>query len=379
MSDGENEKEKESGNRSAHAESVHEAMDVPAPRRRRGLRIVLLLLGPLAVVLVGAFIYVNTGRIVETDNAYVKAGATVVGAEVPGVIVDVPVRENQFVHKGDVLLKIDDSEYRIAVERARSQMDAVRSLISGLQASYQRGLEELSLARTNVAFAEREVAREESLTQRQLGSEADLDEARHELEIAQQQVPIIEQTLAQLAAQLGGATDLGIESHSAYRTAEAMLEDAKRNVDHTVVYAPYDGVVVEVPALGIYLPRGARVMGLVSTSELWIEANYKETELTHVAVGQPAVIRVDTYPGREWHGRVESISPATGSEFSVIPSQNASGNWVKVAQRITVRIDIENGPSDAVLRSGMSSIVEIDSGHQRELPPQLGFLSLLRL
>jgi membrane fusion protein (multidrug efflux system) len=351
-----------------------------AARSRRGIvRAVLLSVGPVLVLLGGTFVYVNTGRFVETDNAYVKATTAVIGTEVAGLIAKVPVVENQSVHKGDVLFEIQDDEYRVAVERAKSQMDAVRSFITGLQASYQRGLEELSLAHTNVAFAERELAREQSLAERQLGSEADLDTARHELDIARQQIPIIEQSLAQLRAQLGGATGLKVEDHAAYRTVKSMLEDAVLNLSHTVVRAPFDGIATRVPAPGGFVARGGPVMGLVAATDVWVEANFKETQLTHVDVGQAATIHIDTYPEREWHGHVKSISPATGSEFSVIPAQNASGNWVKVAQRIPVRIEVEMSPQDPPLRAGMSAVVEIDSGIDRRLPGYLSFLHFLKI
>jgi len=374
MSDSKEEKETRS-----EAAATDAAASIKSGRRRRVLRVSLLMLGPVLVLLAGGFIYVNTGRFVETDNAYVKATTAVIGTEVAGLLSEVAVAENQRVHEGDLLFRIQDDEYRVAVDRAKSQIDAVRSLILGLQASYQRGLEELSLAHSNVAFAERELAREQSLAERQLGSEADLDSARHDLEIAEQQIPIIEQSLAQMRAQLGGSGSLAVENHPGYRTVKSMLEDAVLNLSHTTVVAPFDAVAIRVPSPGGYVARGAPVMGLVSDVGVWIEANFKETQLTHVEVGQPVVIRIDTYPDREWHGRVESISPATGSEFSIIPAQNASGNWVKVAQRIPVRIAVDVDPHGPPLRAGMSAIVEIDSGVDRRVPAYLGFLNLLRV
>jgi membrane fusion protein (multidrug efflux system) len=360
----------------AGAESAGPAV---RPRKRGWVRAVLLLLGPVAVFVVGSYVYMNTGRYVETDNAYIKATMAIISAEIAGQITAVAVRENQHVHKGDVLFEIDDDPYRVGVERAESQLEAVASFINGLQASYQQGLEELALAHTNIAFAERELAREQSLAERGLGSEIDLDEARHELDIARQRVPIIEQGLAQLRAQLGGALSLDVESHAAYRTVRSMLDSARLDLERTVVRAPFSGAASRAPTVGTYVTQGVPVMSLVSDRDIWIDANFKETQLTHVEVGQSVGVRIDTYPEREWRGTVESISQATGAEFSVIPAQNASGNWVKVAQRIPVRIALEVAGDDPPLRAGMSAIVEIDTRFLRDPPRFLGFLQAFRL
>lgn len=345
--------------------------------QRRPLRMALLAAGPLLVLVAAAYVYMNSGRYIETDNAYVKSDRVVISAEVAGRIVHVGVAENEAVRADSVLLSIDDSSYRLARQRAESQLETVSAFIAGLQASYRQGLEELKLAQSNARFAERELARERSLAERGLGSDSDLDAARHDLDIATQQIPIIEQRLAQLRAQLGGEASSGYEQHAAYQTAKSMLETAELDLTHTVVKAPIGGVASHVPLAGAYVARGAPVMSIVSTEHVWIEANFKETQLTHVAVGQPVVVRVDAYPDREWRGRVQSISQATGAEFSVIPAQNASGNWVKVAQRIPVRIALDGPAGGPPLRAGMSTVVEIDTGYRREAPSYLGILQVL--
>jgi len=362
----------------ASADSSNAGTEAQAPVRRRWLRIVLLALGPVAIAVGGGYVYMNSGRIVETDNAYVKADVVIVSAEVSGAIVEIAVSENQTVHAGDLLLRIDDDPYVTDMDRAESQVEAVRSFIGGLFASYRQRLEELKLAQSNMAFAERELEREQSLAARELASESDLDTARHEYDVARQQIPIIEQALAQLEAQLGPSFSGSIESHPAYRTVAAMLDVAALNLKRTRIQAPIDGVASRVPVAGGYVPAGGPVMSIVSDRGVWIEANFKETQLTHVAVGQPVTVTVDAYPGEEWQGIVESISQATGSEFSVIPAQNASGNWVKVAQRIPVRISLETGSEDRALRAGMSVTAAVDTGFRRPAPKHLGFLAALR-
>lgn len=348
---------------------------VAKPRRRRWLRTTLLVLGPLAVLLVGGYVYMNSGRHVTTDDAYVKAATVAVSAQVAGPIVRVRVAENERVHAGDVLFEIDEDSYRVAVERAKAQLETVHSMLLGLGASFQQQVEQLKLARTNEAYTRREYERKQSLVRQHLASESDVDEARHDYDVAKQQIPIIEQALAQLRAQLGGDVSLGVEGHSAYRTARAALESAELDLDHTVVRAPFDGVASKVPEPGTYVMPGSPVMGLVSDESVWIEANYKETELTHVVPGQSVVISIDTYPGHEWRGKVQSIAQATGAEFSVIPAQNATGNWVKVTQRIPVRIALDIGSDDPALRAGMSAIIDIDTGFVRTTPKLLSFLT----
>ncbi|HEY7671146.1 MAG TPA: HlyD family secretion protein [Gammaproteobacteria bacterium] len=363
-----------------------EARIEPAPRRRRWLRASLLVLGPALVAVVAAFVYMRSGRYVETDNAYVKSDTVLITAEVTGPIERVAVSENAQVRSGDVLFEIDPAPYEVKVERGESQVAAVESFIDSLEASYAQQMEQLELAKINVAYFGRELERQQGLAARRLGTEADVAKARHDLEVAEQQIPIIEQALAQLRAQIGGRIVVGpggmpldgtalFVGNAAYRTVQSMLEDAKLDLAHTVVRAPYDGIVIQVPAVGHFVSPGSPVMALVADHDLWVEANFKETQLTHVEPGQAVVIHIDTYPDHEWRGEVETISPATGAEFSVIPAQNASGNWVKVAQRIPVRIRVDARPGDPQLRAGMSAIVEIDTRFRRPTPSFLTFLS----
>jgi membrane fusion protein (multidrug efflux system) len=350
----------------ANAETA--SSGAPPRRRKRALRLVLLVLGPLLVLVAGAYLYLTSGRYVGTENAYVKSDKVVVSPEVAGPITRVDVRENQRVEAGDVLFVIDDRPYHVTVEGAEAQLHAVESFLNGLKASYRRTLEQLSLARTNLAYAQRELNRQRSLAERQLASDSDVDKAQHDVEVAQKQIPITEQSLAQIRAQLGGASDVSLATQPAYIAMKARRDSAALDLKHTVVRAPFAGVASKVPVAGQYVAPGSAVMSIVKDYGVWVEANFKETDLTHVCPGQSVSIHVDTYPDREWHGRVESISEATGAEFSVIPPQNATGNWVKITQRIPIRIAVPVEEDDPVLRSDMSATVEIDTGFKRALP-----------
>jgi membrane fusion protein (multidrug efflux system) len=348
----------------------------PAPRRRSPwLRRVLLTLGPLAVLAGATYVYVTTGRLVATDNAYVKADVGLIAARVAGPIVDVAVRENQPVKQGEVLFTIDDAPFRVALDRADAQLGAIRDYVEGIRASYRQKLEELELDKTNAAYQKREYERVLALLERKLASEVSVDEARHKSDVAAQDLIVTQRALDQIRAQLGGDPDRPLTEQAAFLAAKSMRDTALLDLEHTVVRAPFDGIASKVPMVGHYAAPGAPLMSVVANREMWIEANYKETDLTHVEVGQPVAIRVDTYPDHEWRGTVQSISQATGAEFSVIPAQNATGNWVKVTQRIPVRIAIETRAGDPELRVGMSAEIEIDTGYERPAP---AFLTWLR-
>ena len=340
----------------------------PPRRARRWVRSTLLLLGPFVALTVGAYVYYTSGRVVETDNAYVKADVAIISAEIAGPIAAVGVRENQRVKAGDVLFTIDDRPFNVALARGDAQLAAIDDFVESTRASYAQALEQLALARTNAAYEQREHERLAALAERKLASEFDVDEARHESDVANRQIQVAERALDQIRARLGGDLDRPVTEQAAYLAAKSSRDAAALDLEHTVVRAPFDGIASKVPTLGQYVQPGAPVMTIVADHDMWIEANYKETDLTHVAVGQPVDISLDTYPDRHWRGRVESISQATGAEFSVIPAQNATGNWVKVTQRLAVRIAIERHSDDPELRSGMSAIVDIDTGHERPAP-----------
>jgi membrane fusion protein (multidrug efflux system) len=344
----------------------------PQRSKKRWIRTILLVLGPILVILAGGYVYFTGGRFVATENAYIKADKVMVSAQVSGLISNVAVKENQPVSAGDVLFQIEDRPYRIALNAAQAQLLKVRNDFASLQASYQQKQAELALARDNIEFAKNEYDRQKPLAASKTISSSKFDAVRHDLNVARQSSQVIQQEAKQILANLGGSIDIQIVDYPPYQQALTDLDRATLDLDRTVVHAPFSGIVSNTPEVGQQvIGNGAvnsPVMSLIAQKNVWIEANFKETDLTYVKPGQPVNITVDTYPDHDLHGVVTSVSQATGSEFSVIPPQNATGNWVKVVQRIPVRISVPNDTEALVLRAGMSTSVEIDTGHQRAMP-----------
>jgi len=339
-----------------------------APSRRQVLRAVLIGVVPLLVAAGGAWAYLASGRYVSTENAYVKADMASVAADVSGKVIQVGVRQHQAVRPGQLLFRLDAAPFHFALRMADAHLSDVSRQIEALRASYQTGQAELKAADDTSAYLKREYERRRELARRSLTTQEQLDSAEHAWRAAQLQADAKGEDLRRVLAQLGGSPALPVESYPAYLAAKAERDQAEWNLGRTTVAAPIAGrVAQEPPVVGDYVRAGVPVFALVG-EEPWIEANLKETELTYVAVGQSARVTVDAFPGLVWRASVISISPATGAEFSLLPPQNASGNWVKVVQRLPVRLRILPNPAAPPLHSGLSVAVEIDTGHQRELP-----------
>jgi membrane fusion protein, multidrug efflux system len=335
--------------------------------RRQTVRLVLIVGVPLVALIVGGVVYLSTGRYVSTENAYVKADMASISADVSGKVVEVDVKQHESVAPGQVLFRLDDAPYRFALRMAEAHLADVERQIESLRASYQAAQADLNAADDNVTYLKHEYERRKTLTHGGISTQEQLDAAEHAYRAALLQADAKREDVNKLLAQLGGNPDLPLESYPGYQEAKAQRDQAAWNLERTVVKAPIAGIVgQDPPVVGDYVRSGTPVFALVGTQP-WVEANLKETELTHVAVGQSATLTVDAFPGYTWHAKVASISPATGAEFALLPPQNATGNWVKVVQRLPVRLSIEAAPGQPELHSGMSVSVEIDTGRERPL------------
>ena len=341
---------------------------------KKSLRRPLLFALLPVVLVVGGYFYVTGGAVMSTDNAYVQADMVGLSTDVAGIVTQVLVHDNQKVAKGDILFKLDPLQFQLALDRAEAQVGNTRNDLVALQASYRNMQAQVGQAQKDVDFNTVNFQRQEQLIANNFTPRATFDTARNTLQGSQQKLASLQQQLAGLAANLNGDPDAAIEDHPKYKDAVAARDEAARQLAHTIVRAPFAGIVTNVPSLqpGQYLAAAATAFNIVSTDHVWVQASPKETELTYVKPGQEVTVDVDTYPGERWAGTVDSISPASAASFSLLPAENTSGNWVKVVQRIPMRIRVNNAPGKPPLRVGMSVEVNVDTGHARGLP---GFLT----
>jgi membrane fusion protein (multidrug efflux system) len=349
-------------------ERTPQAEPPPPAANRPWLRVLLLWVLPVVAVVAAYFLYMVHGRYVSTDNAYVQADKTDVAPEVSGTVRRVLVAENAQVTSGQQVLEISDEQLGIALAHAEAQLDGARTTVAAMKASHRQKQSELAVARSNLAYAERDLDRQRQLAAARLVAQSRLDEAEHAVTVARGNIDVLDRQLDQITAQLGGNPRAEVDAHPAVVQAQAQLAEARLELARTRVVAPTDGIVSHLPKVGDHVDAGRPAFAIVADSGAWIDANFKETDLEFVRVGMPVRIHVDTYPEHEWRGSVESISQATGAEFAILPAQNATGNWVKVVQRIGIRIAIDTGPDDPPLRAGMSTDVRIDTGRRSLLP-----------
>jgi membrane fusion protein (multidrug efflux system) len=344
--------------------------------RRSWARRALFLLLPVALI-GGAYWYVTGGQVVSMDDANVEADKVGVSTDVSGIVQEVDVTENEHVEAGRVLYRLDDLEFRLALERAEAQLGTARNDLNALKASYRDMQAQIKQAQNDVGYFGTEFGRQQSLVNQNYASRSAFDTARRNLENAQQKVASLDQQLGAISANLNGDPEGPVENNPRYLAALAQRDEAARELAHTVVKAPFAGIVTDVPAIapGKFLQASTTAFFLVATGHVWVDANPKETELTYVRPGQLATVTVDTYPDLQWSGTVGSISPAAAQEFSLLPAQNTSGNWVKVVQRIPVRVRVETSDKNLPpLRAGMSVEVYVDTGHRRGWPHFLAAL-----
>jgi membrane fusion protein, multidrug efflux system len=334
---------------------------------RRPLMFALL---PLALVF-GGYWYVTGGRVISIDDAYVEADKVGISTDVPGTVKQVDVTENQHVEAEQVLCSLDDLQYRLALQRTEAQIGTVRDALNALKANYRDMQSQIQQAQNDVDYYDTAFHRQQDLLAAHVASQSTFDTARRNLQNAQQKLISLNQQLGAIAATLDNEPTGPVEKNPRYLDVVAQRDEAARQLAHTVVKAPFAGIVTDVPSIapGKYLQASATAFHLVAVDHVWVVANPKETELTYVRPGQPATVAVDTYPDIEWAGSVESISPAAAQEFSLLPAQNTSGNWVKVVQRIPMRIRVDTSRKDLPpLRAGTSVEVEVNTGHRRGLP-----------
>jgi membrane fusion protein, multidrug efflux system len=342
----------------------------PRSPARRWARWGLFLLLPLALI-AGAYWYVSGGQVVSMDDAYVEADKVGVSTDVSGIVKEVDVAENQHVEAGQVLYRLDDLPFQLALRRAEAQVGMVRDALNALKANYRDMQDQIKQGQNDVDYFGTDLHRQQDLLNSHVASQSTFDTARRNQQNAQHKLASLNQQLAAIAASLNGDPDGPVERNPRYLDALAQRDEAARQLAHTVVKAPFAGVVTNVPSIapGKYLQAATTAFFLVATDHVWVDANPKETELTYVRPGQPATVTVDTYPDRQWRGTVESISPAAAQEFALLPAQNTSGNWVKVVQRIPVRVRVDaSAGSLPPLRAGMSVEADVDTGHTRGLP-----------
>jgi len=352
------------------------------PRRRllaglrRYRRFLLLVVVPLVALTAGFTFYLNGGRYVTTDDAYVGAQKVLITPDISGKIVSVAVREGQQVSTGDVLFQIDQVPFQLALAQARARLDDARTSHENLVANVRLYGQTIEIVNSGIGIKQRDVERKSALVKSSAGSQLDLDNSSTALVTAQAQLQLVKQQRSNSLNQLLGDPDLPLDRFPAYMQAKAVLDDAQRNLDLSTVRAPINGVATQVDQiqLGRFVMAGAPVFSIIDVGNPWVDANPKESDFTYVAVGQTVTLEVDAFPNHVFKGTVGSLSPGTGAQFAILPPQNAMGNFVKVVQRVPVRVYFDKDDKFVGrLKAGMSVYATIDTNHRRSLAALFGF------
>jgi membrane fusion protein (multidrug efflux system) len=353
----------------------------PAPRQswsgalwadKARLRRILMIWGVAIFLAVCAAVYLVGGRYVTADDSYVHANKLMVSTDVSGLVQAVNVHEGQKVKAGQVLFTLDPKPFQIALENAQAALASTVQDVESTRAAYAAAIAQANAQGAQVNVNAQTYNRYQALQKQNAIAAMQVDTARAALLSSQATLASLKQTAATSLAKLNGNPDLPAEQTPAYLKAKAAVDEAQRQLDHATVRAPFSGTVGEVDSLqpgtlvisALSAFTTTRAVGLIG-DKVWVSADMKETELTHIHPGQPVGITVDTYPGCKWRGHVDSVSAGSDSSFSALPAENASGNWVKVVQRIPVRVAIDHSECDRPLRAGMSSVLSIDTGHRR--------------
>lgn len=351
------------------APQVAPAPVVPKKKRRAG-RFLLMFVLPAALIAGGSYVWVTGGRYQETENANLQQAKVSIAADTAGRIVQVDIFDNQSVKQGDVLFAIDPEPYRIALAQADAAVAGARLNVEQLRAAYSQALAQEKSDESQVRYAQSQYDRAADLAQKGINAKSSLDEAKNDLDKAKQQLAVAQQGIVSAKAALGGNPDIETDKHPTVMAALAARDKAAYDLVQTKVKAPADGIISQAASfkVGQYVGSGTPLFSLVETGDTWVDANFKETQLTNMKPGQKAEIVVDTYPGKTFEATVKAIGAGTGAEFSLLPAQNATGNWVKVTQRIPVRLELADADAKTALRTGMSATVTVDTGASRGLP-----------
>ena len=335
---------------------------------RQVIRFFFLLVLPTVVVVLGADYWLKSSRFVKTENAYVKAHLLSISSDLNGRAAKLYVKPNQIVKKGDPLFELDSEPFKIALGRAQAELISIKYDLNALREELYEARAQLSEAKAEVVYSERVFKRQKELSQRGVASKVRLEEAERELTIARQHVRTTRHHIGRIVAKLGGEVTQPLNRHPSYIEVSGRVESAKLNLRRTIIFSPVNGTVGSFALQpGEYVQTGKPVIPIIQSDEQWIQANLKETQLTHVRPGQNVELTIDAYPDEPLEAKVVSISPTTGAELSILPPQNASGNWVKVVQRVPVRIEFKNKEVIRKLRSGMTVQISIDTERERSL------------
>ncbi|MGE7965904.1 HlyD family secretion protein [Pseudomonas sp. NPDC089918] len=351
----------------ASAQPIRDLADTPPKKPlKQKLRPLLMAGLPALFAVIGYSQYRANEPFVSTDNAYARVAKSSINARVSGQVVEIAVDDNQPVRKGQVLFRIDAQPFQIAVDRAEAQQGNARLRIDGLKASYRQQQAELQSARASAEYDQKEFARKKALIATEFVSRAAYERAETDLKVSRQRIASIEQQIASTVVALNGDPDIAIDRHPTVREAKAQLDEAQLYLSYATVTAPADGIVAKVDDLqvGNYVNNGSAAFALISDREIWVEANFRETQVTHMRPGQTATITLDTYPDRPFKAHVISMSPGAGADFALLPPENATGNWVKVVQRVPVRLELDDADPALPLFSGTSATVQVDTGHR---------------